>query len=297
VHPPVVRNDTTPPPEATATNGVDVASGTTPNTTPEEATPAQSLESGLGTVAPSGAVLPQGHARRMLVWETRTMMFAFLVTGVISAVLVLIHRDSGVGDVSRFPVIVHNNQVLNMLLGMLAYVPVMSVVPLAIFLLARTGQTPSVLGIGVPRFKRDVFPALGLGAAAFGVEFLMLLPFVALMKHHPGLVNNLTVSSQPKFYLIEGVFMSAVTAVTEEVLVNGYFITRLGQLGWTPRASLLLSLTLRTSYHVYYGLGFLLTIPFGYFVTRSFQKHHRLTRPIVAHFLYDAILFSIAILK
>ena len=26
--------------------------------------------------------------------------------------------------------------------------------------------------------------------------------------------------------------MSAVTAVTEEVLVNGYFLTRLAQLGW-----------------------------------------------------------------
>jgi hypothetical protein len=89
--------------------------------------------------------------------------------------------------------------------------------------------------------------------------------------------------------------MFAVSAVTEEVLVNGYFIMRLGQLGWTPRSSLLLSLTLRTSYHVYYGLGFFLSIPLGYLVTRSFQKHHRLTRPIMAHFLHDAMFMSIAI--
>jgi membrane protease YdiL (CAAX protease family) len=58
-----------------------------------------------------------------------------------------------------------------------------------------------------------------------------------------------------------------------------------------------LSLILRTSYHVYYGLGFLLTVPFGYFVTRSFQKHRRLTRPIAAHFLFDAILVTISILR
>jgi hypothetical protein len=57
--------------------------------------------------------------------------------------------------------------------------------------------------------------------------------------------------------------MSAVTAVIEEVLVNGYFITRLGQLGWTPRSSLLLSLTLRTSHPIYYGLGFFLYYPAG----------------------------------
>ena len=52
----------------------------------------------------------------------------------------------------------------------------------------------------------------------------------------------------------------------------------------------------RSSYHVYYGAGFLLTIPFGFFVTRSFQKHRRLTRSITAHFLFDAILVTIAIL-
>jgi uncharacterized protein len=78
---------------------------------------------------------------------------------------------------------------------------------------------------------------------------------------------------------------------------NGYLITRLGQLGWTPRSALILSLALRTSYHVYYGLGFLLTVPFGYLVTRSFQKHRRLNRPIAAHFIYDAVLSTIAILS
>ncbi len=78
--------------------------------------------------------------------------------------------------------------------------------------------------------------------------------------------------------------------------MNGYLVTRLQQFGWGDRAALVLSLTLRTSYHVYYGLGFLLTVPFGYLVTRSFQQHRRLNRSIAAHFLYDAVLFTIAIL-
>jgi len=46
---------------------------------------------------------------------------------------------------------------------------------------------------------------------------------------------------------------------------------------------------------VYYGLGFLFTIPFGYLITRSFQRSRRLMRPIVAHFLYDAVLVTIAV--
>ncbi len=223
-------------------------------------------------------------------------MFAFLASGIIGAALVLIQHIAGVGDVSRFPVIVHHSPVLNMFLGMLAYVPVLSVVPLALLLLARTGQPPSVMGLEPRSAYRDLFPALGLGAAAFAIEFAMLLPFVTVLQDHPGLLTRVSVATQPKYYLVEGIFMSAVTAVTEEVLVNGYFITRLGQLGWTPRSSLLLSLLLRTSYHAYYGVGFVLTIPLGYFLTRSFQKHHRLNRPVLAHFLYDAILFTISIL-
>jgi membrane protease YdiL (CAAX protease family) len=90
--------------------------------------------------------------------------------------------------------------------------------------------------------------------------------------------------------------VAAVTAVTEETLVNGYLLTRLGQLGWRPQWALLLSLALRTSYHLYYGLGLVLTIPFGYYATRSFQKRGRLGRPIVAHFLYDATLITLGVL-
>jgi hypothetical protein len=239
--------------------------------------------------------LPTGERRRQLVLETWFVMIAFLVPVVISAVLVFSQSYSGVSQ-NRFPTIVHNH-LGNMFLGMLAYLPLLAIVPIALFLLWRTGQGRQELGLGVPSFTQDVLPGLGLGAAAFGVEIAMLIPFAGLISRHSRLINVVSIGHFPKYYLIEGIFMSAVTAITEEVLVNGYLNTRLYQLGWSPRASLILSLTLRTSYHVYYGFGFLLTIPFGYFVTRSFQKHHKLNRPIMAHFLYDAILFSISILK
>jgi membrane protease YdiL (CAAX protease family) len=181
--------------------------------------------------------------------------------------------------------------------GIFAYLPVVAVVPLSLFLLARTGQPPSVMGLSYPRFKRDILPGLGIAAAAFGSEIVILIPLAPLLIHHSSLINSVPIGHVPAYYVIWGLAISATTALTEEVLVNGYLLTRLGQLGWTPRSALILSLVLRTSYHVYYGLGFLLTIPFGFFVTKSFQKHRRLARPIAAHFLFDAILISIAILK
>jgi hypothetical protein len=250
------------------------------------------------------AVLPVGATawvqtvptRRSLAHETRWVMVAFLVPVVISAVLVLAQHVAGVENIARSPSIVRHHPLTNMALGILAYLPVAAVVPLALFLLSRTGQNARTLGLDAPSLGRAVVPGLGLGAASFAVEFVVGLVLIAIFVNNKSLFVNMTYHGIPKYYLVWGIVVSAITAVTEEVLVNGYLITRLEQLGWTPRASLILSLVLRTSYHVYYGLGFLLTIPFGFFVTRSFQKHHKLSRPIMAHFLYDAILFTIVIL-
>ena len=194
--------------------------------------------------------LPLGRARRSLVLETRWVMVAFLLPAVMSAVLVFAAHVSGVADVSRFPSIVHGHPITNMILGILGYLPVAATVPLALYLLARTGQNREVLGLGVPSFKRDVIPGLGLGAAAFVSEVVLLTPLTLFLVNHRSLFVSVSTQYVPKYYVVWGLAISAVTAIAEEVLVNGYLITRLGQLGWTPRKSLILSLILRTSYHV-----------------------------------------------
>ncbi len=232
--------------------------------------------------------------RRSLVWETRFMMAVFLVPAVATAVIVLTQGILGQAP-SRFPVLV-SNQFVNLVLGVLGYVPLAAVVPLALYLLNRTGQPPSSIGMGWFRFRDDILPGIGLAAASYGAEVVLLIPFSAIVRQVSKLSQQPSTGHVPPYYIIFGVIIAATTAVTEEVLVNGYLLTRLEQLGWTPNSALLLSLALRTSYHVYYGVGFLLTVPFGYFVTRSFQKHRRLNRAIAAHFIYDAVLFTISIL-
>jgi membrane protease YdiL (CAAX protease family) len=231
------------------------------------------------------------------VWETTFVMVAFLLPAVMSAVILFAQHTSGVGVVTRFPVVIKGHPLSNMIFGILDYLTVAATVPLALLLLARTGQKVSTLGLGIPSFMQDFLPGLGLAAGSFGTEVVLLLPLAPLLADHSSLVNNVPVGHVPGYYVVWGLAISATTAIAEEVLVNGYLLTRLGQLGWSPRRALVLSLVLRTSYHVYYGLGFLLTIPFGFFVTRSFQKHGRLNRPIAAHFLFDAILFTIAIVR
>jgi membrane protease YdiL (CAAX protease family) len=233
--------------------------------------------------------------RRGLVLETWFVEIAFLSAGVLAAVDLLAEHVGGVASITRFPTILPGHPLENLILGMLNYLEVGAVVPITLLLLSRTGQAPGVLGLTRPRWRRDIWPGLGLALGGYGITLLLTLPFASLIAHSK-LFNNVSTGHVPHYYVIYGILISATTAITEETLVSGYLLTRLDQLGWDPRWALALSLLLRTSYHVYYGLGFLLTIPTGYLFTRSFQKHRRLARPIIAHFLYDAVLFTISVL-
>jgi membrane protease YdiL (CAAX protease family) len=228
------------------------------------------------------------------VLETWFVLLAFLAPGVLAAVDTLVLRSGGAA-ITQFPDYVAN-PVANLILGIATYLSTAATVPIALLLLSRTGQPPAALGLGRPGWRADVWPGLGLVLASYGLTLAATLLLAGLVGRNSKLLVQIPVGHVPAYYVVYGIAIAAVTSVAEETLVSGYLLTRLEQLGWNPRRALVLSLILRTSYHVYYGLGFVLTIPFGYLVTRSFQKHRRLMRPIVTHFLYDAALLSIAIL-
>ncbi len=222
-------------------------------------------------------------------------MAAFLVPAIGAAIVPLVQHADGVSDINRFPTLV-SDPLLNMILGMIEYVGLGAVVPVALLLLTRTGNSPRTMGLGIPSFLLDIWPGIGLAVLSYLAEIVVLIPLAPVLASHKNLVISPAITSVPHYYVIYGLFTSAVTAITEEVIVNGYLLVRLEQLGSNPRSALILSLVLRTSYHAYYGIGVLLTIPFGYLVTRSFQTHRRLNRSIAAHFLYDSVLFTISIL-
>lgn len=234
--------------------------------------------------------------RRQLVWETWLVEIIFLFPAIAAAAGALAAHVGGDSQLSRIPTIVPGHPVENLAFDVLHVAGVGMVVPLALLLLARTGQPPAVLGLGKPGWRSDLWPGLGLAVASFLSAEALTLPFSPFIADHRSLFTQITIGHVPAYYILYGLAASAVAAITEETLVSGYLLTRLEQLGWSPRWALVLSLCLRTSYHIYYGVGFLATIPFGYYVTRSFQKHRRLTRPIVTHFLYDAVVITLAIL-
>jgi hypothetical protein len=233
--------------------------------------------------------------RPRLVWETRFMMAVFLAPAIAGAVVPLARHIGGVNDIERFPRLVPGNPLANMVLGIAVYATSAAVVPLALFLLMRTGQPPAALGLVRPSWRNDIWPGVGVAGLAFLGEFGVLIVLAPLLAHSRAVVQPL-VSGVPDYYVLYGLAMAAVAAVTEEVIMNGYLMVRMEQLGWTPRSALVLALVLRSSYHIYYGLAVLAVVPVNYFLTRSFQKHKRLERPIIAHFLYDAVLITVSVL-
>ena len=233
------------------------------------------------------------QTRASLVWETRWVMIAGLFPWVVAAVVTIaVHLDTN-APLTQLPTFTPHQPALNVVLGLLSYLPTAAVVPLTLFLLARTGQSPASLGLTRVDLP-DLGVGVGLAAAAFGCQLVLALALVPL--EHSRLANTAHVLHVPVYYVIFAVSESFITAVSEEVIVNGYLLTRLDQLGWSPARAFWLSLALRTSYHLYYGVAVIFTLPFGWLVTRSFQKHRKLSRPILAHFLYDMTVFILAIL-
>src|SRR5262249_10560081 len=102
-------------------------------------------------------------SRRGLVLETWFVQLAFLVPSVLAAVD-LFAAHTGGAAITRFPTIVAN-PVANLILGVITYLEVAAVVPLALLLLSRTGQPPAALGLSRPTWRTDVWPGLGLAAS------------------------------------------------------------------------------------------------------------------------------------
>jgi hypothetical protein len=83
-------------------------------------------------------------------------MVAFLLPAVGAAVIPLVQHSEGVNDINRFPIFVHGQPFVNMILGILSYLGVAAVVPLTLFLLTRTGNSFASIGLGTPSWVLDI---------------------------------------------------------------------------------------------------------------------------------------------
>ena len=85
---------------------------------------------------------------------------------------------------------------------------------------------------------------------------------------------------------------AAQNATVEEVIVVGYLLSRLDQLGVRPWRAIALSAVIRGSYHLYQGVGaFIGNAVMGVIFGYLYRRWGRVTPLLIAHFLIDAVTF------
>lgn len=85
---------------------------------------------------------------------------------------------------------------------------------------------------------------------------------------------------------------AAQNAVLEEVLVVGYLLRRLNQLGWSWRGQVAASSLLRGSYHLYQGVGGMLgNVAMGVLFCFLYRRWGRVGPLVAAHTLIDSVAF------
>jgi len=152
-------------------------------------------------------------------------------------------------------------------------------------LLRRDGDTPAAIGLGAHPPREALlsgvllFAIVGLGGLAvyFGSVALGVNRFVV------------PVPPMGHWWTVPVIVMGAAqAALLEEVVVLGYLVTRLRQIGASPYAALAASSLLRGSYHLYQGWGgFLGNVILGAVFGILFLRRGRLWPMVIAHFLLD----------
>jgi len=160
---------------------------------------------------------------------------------------------------------------------------------LALYLLWRSGIGPAQIGLGRLRWPSDVVGGLGL-AALIGLPGLGLYLVARMLGMNAEVEPTSLASSWWRIPVL--VLAAFANGFAEEVVVVGYLITRLRQVGLTPVQAVLASAALRGLYHAYQGFGaglgnLAMGLVFGY----AWYRWRRLWPLVIAHGVINSVAF------
>jgi membrane protease YdiL (CAAX protease family) len=167
----------------------------------------------------------------------------------------------------------------------------------AVHLLARDpGDARTTLGLDRRRPGFDLATGAGL-AALIGLPGLALY----LGARELGLNANVVPANlPPQWWAVPVLVLAAMqNAVLEEVVVVGYLITRLRQMGHRLVPVVLMSALLRGAYHLYQGIGaFVGNAVMGVIFALFYLRFRRVLPLVIAHTILDIVSFvGYALLK
>ena len=232
--------------------------------------------------------------RRLLGWEIIVVFAVSLGASALFAVIQLVgsltaskalHQQQALLVGSLAP----GRPWLDLALQLADVVTSLAPVALVIYLLARDGERPSVMGLDAAHPGQDAARGAALAALIGGAGLgLYLLAF------HLGISLNVVPESLPAVWWRTPVLIldGFRNGIVEEILVIGYLLRRLDQLGWTPAKAITVSAVLRGSYHLYQGFGgFIGNAAMGVIFGVLYRRWGRVTPMIIAHSLIDSVAF------
>lgn len=248
------------------------------------------INAGVGT----RGSLPPGLTRGMVVAEILVVLALSLGrSGIYSIVSFVADLTSGLALSDQAAVLNESlapgRPLLDLVRQVLRIAFGLAPVALVWYLLARSGEGLRSLGMDRSQPGRDTARGVGLAALVGSVGLMGYLAAYAA-----GI--NLTVVAQdlPDEWWRWPVLVGAAVenSLLEEVVVLGFLMRRLTQLGWAPAATIATSALVRGSYHLYQGIGGMLgNVAMGVLFGWLFQRWGRVLPMVVAHALIDIVAF------
>jgi membrane protease YdiL (CAAX protease family) len=230
---------------------------------------------------------------RLLRWEIFAVLAVSLGASALNALLNLIgsllQRQSLSHQQALLVGSAAPNHWLDLALQLAFIAEALAPVVLVLYLMARSGERPSDIGLDLTQPGTDVARGAVL-AAVIGGSGLGLY----IVAFHLGASLNVVPESLPAvWWRIPVLLLSAAhDGILEEIVILAYLLRRLDQLGWTPARAILLSAVLRGSYHLYQGFGaFAGNAVMGVIFGVLYKRWGRCTPMIIAHTLIDAVAF------
>jgi membrane protease YdiL (CAAX protease family) len=217
--------------------------------------------------------------RRWLTEEIVIVLALSLLSSAVFAVLNLLQGPLKGGYVASV------NQSTMLARQVASFVFGLAPVALVVHLLRRSGEGVAAIGLAWDRPRRDVERGLVLGLIVGLAGIGLYLAAVGVG------VNRFVVPVPPTghWWTVPVLFLNAAeAALLEEVIVLGYLITRLEQIGWSTVVAVATSALLRGSYHLYQGWGgFLGNLAMGLLFGILFVRWRRTWPFVLAHFVLD----------
>ncbi len=246
----------------------------------------------ISPVIPRG--IPEGMSRGLLIVEILLVLGLSLGRSGVYALVNLIASATAPGPLSSRTAVLNGSRApgrpwLDLTLQLLVIGFALVPVGLAAYFLVRSHDSPRTLWFGKPvtgrMLRTDVLRGMVIAAVvgSTGIAFYLLTYALGI---------NLTVVAEDlpsEWWKVPVLVLSALeNSLLEELVVIGFVLVRLQQLGLSGRSSIVLSALLRGSYHLYQGLGgFAGNVAMGVLFGWLYLRWGRVTPLVVAHTLLD----------